>query len=825
MQQTLRPYVTTGIAVVGTGLIVVVPAAPQLPRLGQPLSPLPQRDIALAADGSLLSPWAELFTNTFNNLAALGAGSGFPALLTQIFTNPGESWTNLPDAVGLMTTLMPDISVQFAGFPLQVGMELPPQLALLLSEISPWVTVYNAFNDIINQIVNPSDPFGPFAAIINAPAILLNAFLNGQNGVDFGGIHIPLFNGILVPSQTFDLQSSLGELVDQAGFGNSTITDLLDQAGIGQESIASLLGVLFDSMGIGDLTPVELLDQFGIGQETLATLAIAALGEAGIDNPTITELIEQLAGPDQTVAGLLSGLLDAAGFGNPTITGLLEEFGMGDVTVGGLLKDLLTSSGFGNPSITEMLVQFGFGDATVGSLVTQMLGNPSLTDLLVQLGMGGMTVGDLVTMALGDFGNQTPLDLFDQLTTPDDTSMGDMTLADFVTYLLNLSDPSMDWTLQEALQNLDMPLNGSEVPLGSWTLGDLLSQSFDGAPPYGYTPWKEVLSSVPNPFDPNDPTSLGDMTYAALCTASGQSSSTCSNLPKLGIPNGTTLNDTMGNRTLLETLQNLKNSSGVPMANMTMGDLIKATNYGDVKISDIFFNLQTDVPLTNTMNDILTQLGLNDTSLNTILVDGWGLNNKTVVDLLSDFGLNNLSLASFLDNLGLNDVTLVSVLDDLGLNDVHLFSLIDGLGLDNLTLVSVLSDLGLDNLDVDTLLNRLLGDLPLGAVLDDLNLDNVHLNDVIEVLLGSYTLSGVLSDIGLDSTDLNTIVANLGLGEVTLNSVLSSWGLDTVTVDHILDNMGLSDLDVLNLHAGDFAGWMGQLFDVIPQQLADALGG
>ncbi len=835
MQQTPRPYLTSGIAVAGAALIAVVPAAPITPDAGPQLPQLQRHAVTLTADG-FFDPWTELFTNTSENLSKIASSPGWADVVTQFLSNPTESWSNLSHVVTLMTTLLPEISASFHGFPLTLGVDLPPTLSSALAAIGPWIILYNTFNDLTSKILDFSDPSAAFAALINAPAILLNAFLNGQSVINVApGVTLPLFNGLLVAPQSFDLTTNLGELVDQAGFGSSTITDLLDQAGVGDQSIASLLSSLLDSAGLGDLTPVGLLDKFGVGQESIATLAIDLLKSAGIDNPTISDLAQQLTGGDQTIASLLAGLIP----GDPTITDLLDQTGLGDETLGGLIKDALASAGFDNPTITQLVDQLGF-NMNVTELITTMLGNPSMSGLLSGL-LGTdhpATIGDLVTLLLGtepgDFGAMTVKDLFDMLTDPNnnDASVGSYTLAEFVVYLLNQADPSLDWTLSEALQNLDMPLPNdptTSIPLADMTLHQLLSGNPDFTAPDS---WRALLAGIP--LDANHP-SLGNMTIVDLCKFAGVSvpifgCDGIDNFPAnlaTGLSEGETLNDLMGHRSVVETLDNLKNVNGVALGQMTVGQLITATGEGNVKFSDILLNLQSDLHLTNTMDQILTALGLDNEHLTDILVNGWNLNNTTVEQLLDDWGLGNITLADFLNNLGLDNTTVNDLLTDLGLNTLHLNTLIDGLGFSDpdMSLNALLSDWGLDNLDVDTVLDRLLGNATVGDLLNGLDLNNVHLNDVLDALLGNTTLSSVLTNIGLDSTDLDTIISKLIPDNITVDSILSSWGLDTVTVDHILESMGLSDTDILSLHAGDFAGLWPELLNVIPQQIAAALGG
>jgi hypothetical protein len=231
MQQTLRPYVTTGIALAGATLIAVAPTAPQFPDI-RPQQRY-QPDIKLSADGAdILAPYADLFTNTADNLQDLGsAGFDFP-VLTQLLTNPEESLEHLSDVVDMLTNLSPDISTDFGSLPGQISADLPPLLMFAISELGPVINVLNAIDEIAAQVFDFDDPANAFAGLVDAPAILLNAYLNGTDSFDVLGVSIPAFNGILVPAQSSETELEAGELLDILGLGDQSLSDLLDQIGL-----------------------------------------------------------------------------------------------------------------------------------------------------------------------------------------------------------------------------------------------------------------------------------------------------------------------------------------------------------------------------------------------------------------------------------------------------------------------------------------------------------------------------------------------------------------------------------------------------------------
>lgn len=96
MQQTLRPYVTAGIAIVGSGLIAATPVV-TTPLAGGPTI----RDVALTAGGlpDLLAPWTAVF-NTASENATILTQNYFLApgvAFQQIMANQSQFWQSVLD--------------------------------------------------------------------------------------------------------------------------------------------------------------------------------------------------------------------------------------------------------------------------------------------------------------------------------------------------------------------------------------------------------------------------------------------------------------------------------------------------------------------------------------------------------------------------------------------------------------------------------------------------------------------------------------------------------------------------------------------------------
>ncbi|MGV0734052.1 MULTISPECIES: outer membrane porin GjpA [Mycobacteriaceae] len=107
VQQSLRPYITAGIAIVGSGLIAATPVA-------APLANVPTaRDIALTAGGlpDLVAPWTEVFNAASQNATTLlqnyylAPGVAFQ----QVMANQSEYWQSVLDDPSSIPTVMQQI--------------------------------------------------------------------------------------------------------------------------------------------------------------------------------------------------------------------------------------------------------------------------------------------------------------------------------------------------------------------------------------------------------------------------------------------------------------------------------------------------------------------------------------------------------------------------------------------------------------------------------------------------------------------------------------------------------------------------------------------
>lgn len=791
MQQTLRPYVTTGLAVVGVGLVAVPPVASHLPQLQHELAAVEQRAVALTS--GFFSPYTDLFEHTAASLQGLYQNSAdWLGLLEYVFTHPQEALAGIPDVVNIFTNAMPTIGAELLPFPGDISVQLPLWMNSLLAGVGPWVTLFDAFGQVLRDIFDFSDPMGALSALIGAPATLLDAFLNGTVSFSYGDINVPMFNGFLTPGQPIDANFTIGGLVDQAGFGDTTITSLLSQAGIGDVPLDTLIIDLLDQTGYGHMTPVDLLNEFGIGTQSLSELLIGVFNEAGIGNPTIAQLLTDLGGisPNDSVASLLIALLNSpeVGIGNPTLSEFILSLVGEDQSVGGLIKELLGATG------NESLASLVDPTWTVGGLITDTLGNPALTDLFADLGLGDVTLGTGLTTLFGETGDETLIDL-----------LNNGFLGPGITGNTGIFE-----------------LLGSMFPPGT-TFSDFMGE-------FGDQTLGEVLAAMPvgdNTLGIDPTTAMTDIKFTELMSIAGigdtplatLSPENASLIEKIGNP---TLNALLGTNSVGQTLSNLN------LYNVTVAELLQSMGLSNYQLETLFDglgNLSGNV----TLEEFLTDLGFNPT-LNDIVIsalDGLGLGNTSVLTLFEDWGMGSVSLQNLIDALGLDNLNIQSMLNAIGLNNIDIDMFIDRMGLSSISIAGLLSNLGFDTRTLDEVIESLLGGVSIGSVLNGLGLDDVYLDtfitDVMTSVLGDPTLGTFLGWLGLDSNDLDTIVANLGLGGVTVNSLLTDLGMGSLDIDGLLDGLGLSDLGVLGVN-GDFFGVAAEWLNDIPNQIAEALG-
>lgn len=266
MQTAVRSYFTAGVALAGAGVIAVSPVMPTPTDIQLPAVHASSAAVSLSALTNPVDAWTQTLSNASANLQALGEqllASDFPILravvgnqignatvvgnaLQTYATNLTSTLQGLPDALKTASDLISQGEITSALDGLTLSL-LPAVLGLLDLTNNSWSAVNTTAQNFVNVIkqvpnivtavalpaafpilsvvnglaataeevvkaVNAGDAEGAASALINAPATLTDAFLNGK-GTILGIIPVA---GLLSPS------SPLGAL------GSGPIASLLD---------------------------------------------------------------------------------------------------------------------------------------------------------------------------------------------------------------------------------------------------------------------------------------------------------------------------------------------------------------------------------------------------------------------------------------------------------------------------------------------------------------------------------------------------------------------------------------------------------------------
>jgi hypothetical protein len=382
MQQALRPSAVAGIAILGTGsFMAFTPVAPSLPDVHVPAIQLTSDSGLLGdfsslfgdvtggtsgigglgdltgdltgllgglipssllsdipglasvdpapADPSLLTPYLDLFTNTFTNLQAIGtefADVTLPELqaaLQAIIANPSLI-ADLPAAVfntlsTPLTITTSDLTTLPISLPIMIDIMLGAPVVLGLAEAGPLATTSGALETFFGELTS-GDPTTVLTALIDGPANIANAFLNGSVGLDVLGINLPLLNGILVPDTNLNLPIDVN------------VVSVLD-ALLPASEVNTILAVL---AAAGITVPTDL---------DLASISVGPFG--GLVDALVNVIPQDILTDPPAAATDLTGLLDPStllsGLDLGNLGGLLDPSTLaGDLTtlLPGLASDL-----------------------------------------------------------------------------------------------------------------------------------------------------------------------------------------------------------------------------------------------------------------------------------------------------------------------------------------------------------------------------------------------------------------------------------------------------------------------------------------------------
>src|SRR5271168_1888279 len=429
MQHVLRPYATAGVALVGASIIAVTPvAAPPIPVQVRPVQ--------------LVDAWSDLVANTTANLDNIISNAS-SSDITQVFS---ELLTNPYGVIAALANLDPTVTTDLTSLPATISVELPPGLELAIAGLGSSGATLTALESVAQQL--QSDP--SFTNLSEGVATVLNAYLNGQDNISLldGAVTIPLYNGILAPETSADVNINLTSLSDALGLGNTPLSDL---------DLSSLLSQL----GLGDLNLGSLFSDLGLSDKGLGTLL------AGLTDPVTT------------LSGLLNFLgLDGLDLGSLSLTNVLSDLGLdtnvdlSTLTLSDVLKDFGINpflSDLSGLSLSSILSSFG---VTVPSAAT--LGDTTLTSLLGDLGLGSLGLGTLLSDAGAALGGTVETVVNTLFLIPNvETLLNEVNLGELVTGLTlgNGGSLSLDTLLGHL--GIDLP---SSTDLGNIDISEVLTR-------------------------------------------------------------------------------------------------------------------------------------------------------------------------------------------------------------------------------------------------------------------------------------------------------------------------------------------------------------
>jgi hypothetical protein len=518
MQQALRPYATAGIALVGASMIAVTPIVAPPPSVQ-------------ARTVRLVDAWSELITNTTANLDSIFSNAS-SSDITQLFN---ELLTNPYGVIGAFANFDPTVTTDLTSLPATISVELPPGLELAIAGLGATGATFTALESVAQQL--QTDPSA--TNLYEGVATVLNAYLNGTDNISLldGAITIPLYNGLLAPETSADVNINLTSLIDALGLGNQNVdlSSLLGQLGLGDVSLSSLLtdlGISGDKLGdllAGLSTPITslggLLNLLGLNGLDLPSLSLTnILSGLGLDTNvdlnslTLSDVLSDFGinSPLSDLSNLsLSSILSSFGvdlptgatLGATTLTSLLTDLNLNTLQLGTLLGDAGTAIGgptetlintlLAIPTVEATLNQLNLGELLTGVTLGQGVGGSlSLDTLLGELGINLPSNTDLANVDISDVltslgvtlpGNLDIGTLLGDLGFSGATT-GQLTLGDLLGDLGTVANPILGLSVTGLLDNLtlgglvgDLGLSNAELDLTnlvgdlpSLNLGDLL---------------------------------------------------------------------------------------------------------------------------------------------------------------------------------------------------------------------------------------------------------------------------------------------------------------------------------------------------------------
>jgi hypothetical protein len=729
MQQTLRPYVTAGIAIVGASLIAVTPVAPPAPNVQQ-------RALKLVDyteyDASQLTSATE------------ANWSGLESILSS------SHWLSDPDISQGLSTLFSDLSTGASNAvtnPLSLLAE--GGLGLLSTDYAAnaALNALTGVEDNVESALSSQDYTLALTDLENGPTTVLYAFLNGYPDVTGSGLISPEF-GLL--TNTTD-GAATGQIDGLAQISNTLADEIanLGGANLTTGSLPLVTGNLDLTVSLNQiLTDLGLPSGFSVN-DLLTDLGLSPTANV-LPSLTVGDLLGDLNLSDSSGISLGSILSDLGSSTDISLGQILSDLGLSDtsgISLGSILSDLGSSTDI---SVSSLLGDLGLSATdgiSLGSILSDLGGSTdiSVSSILTDLGLSdtsGISLGTILSDL--DLSDSTGISVSSILSDLGVSSSGDLTLpTGTLSVDTILSDLGIDPSGSLSGLSVSIPVDTLLGDLGIQTSGNItLPVSLDSIiqPLLSGTIYNTVKSLLGSTGS-NDLTIPISDVYGALGLSSlvGSNGDITIGLPSISI--STILSDlgvnTSGDITLPSLTVSISsilsdlgiNSSGT----LSLGDVLGALGVSD---TDTAINI----------GQVLSSLGLNDTDtigLSSIL-SSLGLSstdNLSIGDVLSALGISStdtIDLSSLLSSLGLSstdELTIGDVLSYLGLGDS-----------DNISLSSILSGLGLSSTD----------SLTLGNVLDTLGL-----TDSSTIPLPSFSIDNILTDLGINPD--SSLLTDLGI--------------------------------------------------------------
>src|SRR5271155_4425525 len=421
MQRHLKPWITTGVVLVGAGLIVVTPVTTPQPNVQHRSIRLVDYD---EFDLSQLTATTE---------------ANWSGLETALSSN---NWATDPDISQGLSTVLSDLSTGTSNAVTNPTSLLTEGALLLTSSgeaSNAASTALTAVTDNIESALSGGDYSAALTDLETGPTTVLDAYLNGYpETVGSGGLISPEF-GLLTNTTdgaatgeidaVAQLSNTVADEVSALGGGNLTTGSLPEVTGTVDFSV-SLNQILSDlglTSGGATLTVNGLLSDLGLsgtssilpGDISLGTV-LSDLGLSSSSDINVGQVLGDLNLSDSSgisLGTILSDLGLSAGSGISLGT-VLGDLGLSDtsgisipaISFGTILNDLGMSDS-SSISLGQVLSELGLSDST--SIAPPSLTIPVdtiLTDLGVTNTSGDLTFGvpsvSLGTI-LGDLGINT----------------------------------------------------------------------------------------------------------------------------------------------------------------------------------------------------------------------------------------------------------------------------------------------------------------------------------------------------------------------------------------------------------------------------------